>query len=257
MSSFDLTDLFVWLLAMFRAGGLLTMMPFFLGRAVPRSARVALAALLAWMAAPYGAEAGLAIPAHLAEVVLLVTKELAIGLLMGLAVRIIFFTLEFAAQVLAVGIGLHPGSEFDPSNSVAGNPVGSGLFYLAVILFLAGAHYAVVFAFARSFQLVPPGLQAPDASFVPLVVSHTARIFQLGVLMSAPVLAVNFLVNLTFSILGRVVPRMNVFVVSFSVRIGAGLAMLALSTGLIAHYIMQQFGEAPEAMLRLIPFRSF
>jgi flagellar biosynthetic protein FliR len=55
-------------------------------------------------------------------------------------------------------------------------------------------------------------------------------------------------------LLGRVVPRMNVFVLSFSVRLAAGMAMLALSAGLIAHYIAAQLGDAPEMMLRYLPF---
>lgn len=253
MAAFDTAEMFLWLLATFRASGLLMMLPISMMRSVPAILRIGLAGMLAWIVAPYAGDV-IVYPTHVLEAVLLVAKELSIGLLMGLAVRLVFFTLEFAAQVLAVEIGINPGPEFDPSNSAAGNPVGAGLFYLGLVLFLAGAHYAVLFAFARSFQLVPPGLQAPDVSFVTLVVKHTAAIFQLGVLMAAPVLAVNFLVNLAFSILGRVVPRMNVFILSFSVRLGAGLTMLALSAGLIVHYVMNQFGEAPELMLRFMPF---
>jgi flagellar biosynthetic protein FliR len=173
---------------------------------------------------------------------------------MGLSVRMIFYIIEFAAQLLAVEIGLNPAPGLDPTLSSAGSPVGTGLFYLGVVIFFSGAHYAALFALARSFQLVPPGLQMADAWFVEEVVRHSARIFQLGLLMAAPVLAVNFVINLTFSVLGRVVPKMNVFILSFSARIGAGLAMLAVSIGLIVHYITQQFAEAPELMLRFIPF---
>src|SRR5690606_9621484 len=112
----------------------------------------------------------------------------------------------------------------------------------------------MIVAFVRSFELVPPGLQAPDAHFVPLVVQHTVRIIQLGVLIAAPFIAVNFIINLTFSLLGRVVPRMNVFILSFPARILAGLAMLAVSGALFTHYIVQEFRDVPEAMLRFLPF---
>ncbi len=246
-------ELFSWLLATFRASALLLMMPFFVMRSVPRIMRVGFAAMLAWVAVPH---AGLEVapPAGLIEVVLLVAKELAIGLLMGLAVRMMFFILDFTAQILAVEIGINPSPEFDVSGNAAGNPLGTGLFYLGAVIFFAGAHYAVFFAFARSFELVPPGLQEADAAVVPAIVAHSGRIFALGTLMAAPVMAVNFLVNLTFSLLGRVVPRMNVFILSFSARIAAGLAMLGLSVGLIAHHVNDGFGEVPELMLRFLPF---
>lgn len=256
MLVFDPAEMFIWLLASFRATGLLIVLPLFAVRSVPMLLRVALALLLAWIVAP-SAIGSVPMPESGLELVLIIAKELSIGLLMGLAVRMVIFTLELASHILAMEIGLHPTPGFDPSSSTAGNPLGTGLFYLALLMFLAGAQYAVLFAFARSFELVPPGLQAPDMGFVPVVVEHTARIFQLGVLMAAPVLAVNFLVNLAFSILGRVVPRMNVFILSFSVRILAGSVMFALSIGLVAHYLYSQFEGAPELMLRFLPFGGF
>ena len=253
---FDLGDMFLWLLATFRATGLFLMLPFFAFRAVPGILRVGLAGILGWMMAPFAGEAAAALawPSGLGELVLLVAKELSIGLLMGMAVRLIFFTIDLAAHILAVEVGINPAPEFDPSANAAGNPLGTGLFYLGLVLFVAGGHYAVVYAFARSFELVPPGLQMPDTVFVGEFVRQSARIFQLGILMAAPVLAVNFLVNLGFSLLGRVVPKMNVFMLSFSVRILAGFAMLAFAVGLIAHYILQQIAGTPEIMLRFLPF---
>lgn len=256
MAAFDPAEMFLWLLASFRAGGLFLMLPIFAVQAIPAIVRIVLALILGWMVSPsLGAIA--IIPGGLVELVLLVAKELSIGLMMGLAVRMVVFVLEMGAAILAVEIGLRPGPQFDPTSGVAGNPVGAGLFYLVLLFFFAGAHYAILFAFMRSFELVPPGLQVPSVDFVPIVVNHTARIFQLGLLMAAPVIATNFLVNLTFAILGRMVPKLNVFILSFSVRIGAGLAMLVLSLGLIMHYSSQQISETPELMLHFLPFAGF
>lgn len=252
---FDTADMFAWLLALFRATALMFSMPVFSHTGFPRSARVGFAALLAWVVLPsMGAE--LAYPTHLVAVVLMALKEIVIGVLMGLAVRMAFAVLDFAAQVIAVEIGLHPAPQFDSTANISGNPLGTGLFYLGVIVFFSGAHYAVIIAFARSFELVPSGLQVPNMDFAPLAVRHSARIFELGVLMAAPFMAVNFLINLTFSLLGRVVPRMNVFILSFSARIFAGLTLLALSAALFTHYIIQEFRTMPEVMLRFLPFAA-
>ncbi len=245
--------MFLWMLTTFRASALLIVLPLFVVRSVPRTMRIAFAALLGWIVMPYAAEVAIQ-PTSLLEVVLLVSKETAIGLLMGLAVRLVFFALDVATQILSVEIGLNPAPEFNPEAGTAGNPLGTGLFYLGLLIFVSGAHYAVFFAFARSFELVPPGLQVADTAFVSTAIRHTARLFTLGLLMSAPVMATNFLVNLTFSVLGRVVPRMNVFILSFSARIVAGMAMLALSIGLITHYIVQELDAAPELMLHFLPF---
>ncbi|RME71217.1 MAG: type III secretion protein [Verrucomicrobia bacterium] len=250
---FDTSDMYAWMLAALRAGGLLLVLPTFAVRSVPVILRVSFSAILGWIA--MGAfDAAAVAPGSGIELILLAAKEMSIGVLMGMAVRIVFATIDYASRILAVEIGINPSPEFDPTNGSGGNPIGTGLYYIGVLLMFGGAHYAFLYAFMRSFALVPPGLAEPGVGFVSIAVTHTARIFQLGLLMAAPIVAVNFLVNLTFSFLGRIVPKMNVFILSFSVRILAGTAMLVLSTGLIVHYIIQQFNEAPEAMLRFIPF---
>ncbi len=247
----DVADMYAWLFALFRATALMFSVPVFDHTGLPRTAKVAFAGLLALIAESRVAET-VALPDQVVGVLLILTKEIAIGVLMGFAVRMVFAMLDFAARVLAVEVGLQPPPELQ--SDVAGNPVGSILYYLGVVVFLSGAHYAMIAAFVRSLELVPPGLQPPDVNFVALVVQHSVRIIYLGVLMAAPFMAVNFLINLTFSLLGRVVPRMNVFVLSFSARILAGLGMLALAAGLITHYMIEEFRGVPETMLHFLPF---
>ena len=252
---FDTADMFAWLFALFRASALMLVIPVFSLTAFPRLARIGFAALLAWIVTPLALPA-LAYPQSLLALVLMITKEIAIGVLMGLAVRMVFATLDCAAQIIVVEIGMQPSPDFDPSASAEGNPLGTGMFYLGVVVFFSGAQYAIILAFARSFELVPPGLESVSMNFLPMVVSQSARILELGVLIAAPFMAVNFVINLAFSILGRVVPRMNVFILSFSARLLAGLALLAIAAGLFAHYIIQEFANVPETMLRFLPFAT-
>lgn len=249
-------EIFAWMLIGMRAAGLVLMAPPFTTRAIPPLMKAALVAAVASVVT-FLVDPPAATPDSFVSAVLIMARELGIGFCMGMAIRIVFATLDFAAHLITVQIGLMPGPEFDPSSSVSGNPLGSSLFYFGVLLFLSGVHYTALYAFVRSFELVPLSGLVVETGMLDLLVSRTAGIFVLGILMAAPIIAVNFLVNLAFAVLSRVVPRMNVFVLSFSARILAGMAVFALSIGLVGNYAANAMASAPELMLRLLPFRGF
>jgi flagellar biosynthetic protein FliR len=62
----------------------------------------------------------------------------------------------------------------------------------------------------------------------------------------------NFLINVSFAVLGKAVPKMNVFMTSFAVRILSGLVLLVSSLLLITSYIYDASSRSVEVMLEII-----
>ena len=247
-------DLFPWMMAFIRAGGLLALIPVFSGRNVPVPMRLAIAAFLGWAGSGVARVPASALPADVASLVLAASHELLIGLLMGLGVRLVFFALEMAGQIIATEMGIIASAQLDPISQNTSTPVGSALFMFASLVFLiSGAHHAVFAAFVRSFELVGPGTLSFQRSAGEVFVHSTGNIFLIAVQIAAPLMAINFVITLSFAILGKAAPGVNAFQESFGVRIIAGMTLLGLSIGLTAQLVLSHLRASPELMLRMIP----
>ncbi len=251
----SLENIFLFVMILTRISGLFLYIPFFSHKSIPAIARIMLATTFALIIFPL-VEFDSVFPDSVFKIALWLTKELIIGLTMGFAVRMIFFVLDYASYILTIEIGMRPSPEFDPSNAQASaNPLGSVIYFLGLMVLLSGSEYNVLLAFVASYEVAPLGFSEVNALAVDFIVRTTAGVFKIGLLMAAPIIAVNFLVNLVFAALGKVVPKLNVFILSFSVRIMAGTTVLAFSVFLIVHYITSYISETPGSMLRFILFR--
>ena len=251
----EIADVFVFMLILTRMVGLFLYVPFFAHDAIPLIAKAGFSVAFAIIVFPL-VDINVAMPSSLWVLAIWMAKEIAVGLAMGFAVRMLFFVLDFAAYILTVEIGLTPGAEFDPSSARGAGPLSSMMYFLGMmVLLLTGGEYNVFRAFISSYEVSPVGYMVENGYALEFLVEQTAGVFKVGILMAAPVIAVNFLVYLVFAVLGKVVPKLNVFILSFSVRILAGTAIFSFSSLMIVSYILRYTEKLPEMMMRFIMFR--
>ena len=175
--------IYTLMLVFSRAGGLLALAPAFTGQSVPVVVRVAMSFLLACILAGLVPSPGPA-PAHFLLIVLAIAHEIMVGLLMGMASRLVMFAVEMAGQMMATEIGLMMSSSLDPISHSETSPVSIALSTFAVVIFLiSGAHHLMIFAFVRSFELVPAAIGNFDPRVADLVVRESGKIFLLAVAM--------------------------------------------------------------------------
>ena len=74
----------------------------------------------------------------------------------------------------------------------------------------------------------------------------------MGLLISAPFIALSLTINLVLAVLGKAAPKINVFMTSFAVRILAGVLLFISSVLLIRGYIIKYLTKAPENLLIFI-----
>jgi flagellar biosynthetic protein FliR len=170
------------------------------------------------------------IPAFEAEVglTLVIAREIAIGLSIGVAMRALLAGAEMAGHLTAQQVGLTYGAIVDPQSGVRNNILASLYGNLALVTFFAiDGHHALIRALAASYQSMPIGLGGVDQVSLARAVSQMlGLVFVLGVRFAMPVIVALLVVELAMGLISRTAPALNLMVVGVPLRVISGFLVL-------------------------------
>ncbi|MEZ5753686.1 MAG: flagellar biosynthetic protein FliR [Paracoccaceae bacterium] len=220
----------VYLFAMLRIGAFLLASPAFGGRFVPLQVRIVATAVLALPVMAGGV--ALPGPAELAglQAVPLVLRELAVGLVGGLVLTILFGAATLAGDRIAATAGLGFAAQYDPSAG-GQTPVVAQIFglFLTMVFFSVNGHLAVIRIVLESYVMLPPGGEIDLPRLVQAGLIAGGRMFVLGSAMMLPVVAALLLLNVVVGVLTRSAPTLNIFSFGFPVTMTVTLILLYLT----------------------------
>ena len=158
---------------------------------------------------------------------LLLTVEVFIGTMIGLAIRMIVMALQLAGSIAAqatsisqiVGAGATP----DPMPAIGNALVLSGL----ALALAAGLHIKAVLAISLSYDIVPPGFAPPGEAIATWGVDQVAHAFELAFALAAPFVLASFVYNLALGFINRAMPQLMVAFIGAPAIMAGGLLILA------------------------------
>jgi flagellar biosynthetic protein FliR len=244
-----LNQFLVFVLVLTRLSGLFLMVPVFGPRAVPLRVRALLAVGMAALVTPTHWSAPVVAPANLLELAVLVGREAALGMMLGLGVLILLAGLQLAGAIVEQMSGMQLADVLSPSTDT-NVPVFSQLLELvALAVFLAiGGHRQVFGALLDSFQWMPPGQVRLSSDWLAALSDLMTQSFSLGIRAAAPVVIALLLAVLIQGLISRTLPQLNVMAVGFSANALLLLATLSLSLGTAAWLFQEQAETAIQFM---------
>ncbi len=245
--SVDLVNFYKFLLLLIRASFIIFVVPVIGTRTVPAMAKVALAMFLAYIAMPVAGN--VVIPETVVGLVLVVLRELLLGVCIGFACRLIFDGIQLGGQYVGYMMGFSVVNVMDPQAETAVPLISHFESIVAVLVFLSiGGHLWFMSAFLDTLKAVPLGELRMGTSWSLFLAKLGREIFVVGLKVNAPIFIVLFLIQLVMAVIARIVPQMNIFMVGFPIQIFVGLVLLAFSVRGMVHLFGNEFLYMRELM---------
>lgn len=232
MFEISTADLYQWIGLYFfpfcRIGAFFTILPILSTQLVPMRIRLGLAVAITILIAP------LVDPIPLTELLsipsfILILKEILTGLALGFVMQIMFQVFILGGQAVAMQNGLGFATLVDPVNGV--NVASISQLYLMTVnllFFALNGHLAVIYLISTSFETLPVGRFIPVSNLFELV-NLGSWMFSGAVLVALPSVISLLVVNVTFGVISRVAPQMNIIAVGFPFTMVLGLIIIWLT----------------------------
>lgn len=161
---------------------------------------------------------------------LIIVKELLIGIMTGFLGRLLFIGVEFGGQVIGFQMGFGVVNVIDPQTNSQVSIIAQFQNIVMILIFLAiGGHRLLIESIAKSFFVVPVGTFVIPQTANFYLVKIFSEIFVIALKIVAPVFVTLLVTHVVMGIIARLVPQINILIVGFPIQIAAGLIIIIFS----------------------------
>ncbi len=199
---------------------------------------------------------GLSLPAQPLSVPALglaLGAEVLLGIMIGFVVRFVLIGFQMAGQLAGYQMGMALADVMDPSTSEQVPLLAQFYNLLALMVLLAiDAHHWFIRAVVDSFKVLPPLGLGLEQSVLRDLGLLAGTMFVIAIKVGAPVVVALLLTSVSFGLVARTVPQMNVFIVAMPLKIMVGILFVGLSLSFLVHYMAGVFEQAVRQVIDLL-----
>src|SRR5690625_287440 len=187
--------------------------------------------------------------------ILLLFKEMIVGLFIGLIAYIIVSAVQIAGGFIDFQMGFAVANVIDPQTG-AQSPLTGQYFYMIALLFLLSVdgHHLLIDGVYHSYQLIPIDsfISFQNEGIAQLIISVFNKMFLIAFQMAIPIVGCLFLVDVALGIIARTVPQLNVFVVGLPIKVFVSFVVILFFLSLYMMLVKTLFTNMFEAMRGLM-----
>ena len=244
---FSTSNIILFMAIFTRMSGLFVSAPLFSTYPIPTQVKVWLAALIAFILFPIVQyNTGFTAPNSVPALTLILFKEFLIGYSIGFCANLLFIGIELGVNTFTIQMGLSADQALNPASGGRSPVLTQAFTFLATMLFVSlGAHQWLFSAIYNSFKSMPVGYTiAFTPGIVEQIVIATGQIFSIGLGIALPIFGILFITDVLLGFTSKMMPQMNIFMVSLPLKIYLGLLLSLIFMRPMAEYmtvIIEQF----------------
>ena len=211
-----------------RLSGLFASAPLLSTYPIPVQVKVWLAATIAFILFPIvQINTSFTVPNSVPALTLILFKEYLIGYAIGFCANILFVGIELGVNTFTVQMGLSADQALNPASGGNSPVITQAYTYLASMIFIAlGAYQWLFSAIYNSFKSMPIGyIMNFSSGLVEQIVLITGQIFSVGLGIAIPIFGILFITDVLLGFTSKMMPQMNIFMVSLPLKIYLGLLL--------------------------------
>ncbi len=253
--AFDTTaQLALFSLIMMRMSGFILFNPIFGRRNIPMTVKAGVIMALTLTIYFASVESAFEITSMF-ELGFLLMKEFAVGYIIGYAMELFFFAITFGGYIIDFQLGLTMATVYDPQSNSQIAVTGSVLQTWFVLLFFAvDGHLALMKILLTSAEIVPYGGIVITQTLAARMTELFLQCSELGIRLSLPILAAEFLVQVGIGIMNKVVPQISIFVINIQLKIIVGLGLLVILLSPIGDFLSRILTEMMKTLQGILTF---
>lgn len=252
--SFSIYDLEYFLLILTRVSCFMFAAPFFSIQNTPRRVRVALAVFTSILLYQTLTPAPAIVYHTLFGYSIIVLKEAATGLIIGLSTGICTSIVTLAGSIADMEVGLSMVQAVDPTTRQQTTITGGYYQYVVMMMLVASGMYRYLLgALADTFILIPVNGAVFHADrLLESMLQFLSEYFIIGFRIILPIFCVILLLNAILGVLAKVSPQMNMFAIGMQIKIVVGLSVLFFTTSMLTAVADLIFQEMKDTMFSFL-----
>lgn len=184
-----------------------------------------------------------------ATFIVLIGKEILVGLALGFITTLCFSAAQMAGQLLDFHVSFSMSSLYDPISNETVSILGRVFYWMCVIVFLLiDGHHIVINCLVESFQLVNIGELALKPELATYMIQVVIEFFTIGLKIAIPIALIIIITDFTLGLVARVMPQLNIMMLGMPIKILVGLSCFTLSLPVFMKMIVSNFDTVLEAI---------